>query len=389
MDPKKFFQNKSICSLPWTGFELEPKGNVKNCIISTEMLGNINDTPIRQIMSGAKNRKLKQDMLADGKPRNCAGCHLQETNRSALDSISSRLYYHKEVGAKVGLDIYDSVDNFSLRHVDLRWTNACNQACVYCGPSYSSKWATEMGEHIQSDKVARQDVKEYVFDNISSLTNVYLAGGEPMLMKENLEFLRLLKEKNSECTVRINTNLSSTDTGIFDLLCEFPNVHWIVSVEAIEREYEYIRHHGSWQAFNSNLQVINRLSHKITFNMLHFILNYRSLFGCVDHFKSLGFHDNSFVIGPLYGPAYHSLLNLPQSMVDDVCNTLQSHLDAGARGYLKNSYENILYYFRNTAWNKDIGRFLSETKKRDDRRGTDCRSVFPKLFEELDAHTLE
>ena len=389
MDPKKFFKNKSICTLPWTGFELEPNGDVKNCIISTEVLGNINSTPIRDIMDGAMNRRVKQDMLADRKPRNCSGCHLQETNRNALGSISSRLYYHKEVGAKTPMDTYDDVANFSLRHVDLRWTNACNQACVYCGPEYSSKWANEIGEHVRSDKAARQDVKDFVFDNISSLTNVYLAGGEPMLMKENLEFLRLLKEKNSECTVRINTNLSSTDTGIFDLLCEFPNVHWIVSVEAIEDEYEYIRHHGSWRAFNDNLRIINRLGHKISFNMLHFILNYKSLFGCVDYFKSMGFHDNSFIIGPLYQPRQHSLLNLPQPMIDDVCGMIQLQLDDKPEGCLKNSYENLLYYYKNTEWQKDIDFFLHKTKTRDERRGTDCRSVFPKLFKELDAHTLE
>ena len=389
MDAKKLITNKSMCSLPWTGFELEPNGNVKNCIISTEVLGNINDTSIKEIMNGAKNRQLKLDMLSDNKPKNCAGCHLQEKNRNSLGSISSRLYYLKEVGAKTDLSLYDSEDNFSLKHVDLRWTNACNQACVYCGPSYSSKWAQELNETIKSPKDARQDVKDFVFENIQGLTNVYLAGGEPMLMKENYEFLKLLKEKNKQCTVRINTNLSNTNTGIFDMLCEFPNVHWTISVEAMEHEYEYIRHHGSWKDFNENLGVINKLDHKISFNMLHFILNYESLFACVDYFKHLGFHDNSFIIGPLYGPPYHNLLNLPQPMVDSVCKTLEEHLAHKPQGYLKNSYENLLQYFTSTTWHKDISKFYNNTEVRDNRRGTDCRSVFPKLFKELDAYSLE
>ena len=77
MDAKKLITNKSMCALPWTGFELEPNGNVKNCIISTETLGNINTTPIKDIMHSAKNKKIKQDMLDDSKPKNCSGCHLQ------------------------------------------------------------------------------------------------------------------------------------------------------------------------------------------------------------------------------------------------------------------------------------------------------------------------
>ena len=68
MDAKKLLTNKSICVLPWTGFELEPNGSVKNCIISTEILGNINRTPIKNILGGSQNIQRKQQMLDDQKP---------------------------------------------------------------------------------------------------------------------------------------------------------------------------------------------------------------------------------------------------------------------------------------------------------------------------------
>ena len=83
--------------------------------------------------------------------------------------------------------------------------------------------------------------------------HVVITGGEPMLMKENLEFLQLLKKENPDCHIRVNTNLSTTMTGVFDLLCSFKNVHWTVSVESMGEEYEYIRHHGSWVDFDQNL----------------------------------------------------------------------------------------------------------------------------------------
>ena len=228
-----------------------------------------------------------------------------------------------------------------------------------------------------------------IFENIGSLQNVYLAGGEPMLMKENIEFLKLLKEKNPNCSIRVNTNLSTTQTGIFDLLCEFKNIHWTVSVEAIENEYEYIRYHGSWNDFQKNLQTINKLDHKISFNMLHFILNHASLFACVDYLRDKGFHDNSFIIGPLYTPRNMNILNLPGVMLDKVVERINKRLDDKPSGYLKNSYENLLAYYSNTPWKKNIQDFLVETEIRDKRRGTDCRTTFPKLFEELDAYTLE
>jgi organic radical activating enzyme len=114
---------------------------------------------------------------------------------------------------------------------------------------YSSKWAAELGKKVPHNQQSIDRVKEYVFSNIKNLTNVYLAGGEPLLMKQNQEFLELLYKENPDVTLRVNTNLSKTDTKIFDQLCQFKNVHWTVSVETIEQEYEYVRHHGNWQDF--------------------------------------------------------------------------------------------------------------------------------------------
>jgi len=389
VDAKDLLKNKSICTLPWTGFELEPSGTVKNCVISKTNLGTINKTNIKDIIHGKENIELKEAMLKGEMPANCAGCYRQEKNTTNLSSISSRLYYLKEVGAKTELTLYDDVKNFSLKHVDLRWTNSCNQACVYCGPEYSSKWAQELGEKVKSNKEARQEVKDYVFENITQLENVYLAGGEPMLMKENLEFLQLLKEKNPDCTIRVNTNLSTTKTGIFELLCSFKNVHWTVSVETIEEEYEYIRHLGSWKNFIANLETIRKLDHKISFNMLHFILNYDSIFDCVDYLKGKGFHDNSFIIGPLYGPDELNLLNLPGPMIDNVKSRLADRLALTPSGYLKNSYKNLLSYFSTTPWDKNISVFYEKTKLRDERRNVDSKKIFPNLYKELGAYTLE
>jgi len=389
VDAKDLLKNKSICTLPWTGFELEPSGTVKNCIISKTNLGTINKSNIKDIMHGKENIELKQSMLKDQKPHNCSGCYLQEKQTTNLSSISSRLYYLKELGTKTDLNFYDDTKNFALKHVDLRWTNSCNQACVYCGPEYSSKWAQELEEKVKSNKEARQEVKDYVFENITQLENVYLAGGEPMLMKENFEFLTLLKEKNPDCHIRVNTNLSTTATGIFDLLYSFKHVHWTVSVESIEEEYNYIRHHGDWNDFLQNLDVINNLDHKISFNMLHFILNYKSIHNCIDLLKGKGFHDNSFVAGPLYTPLHLNMLNLPLEMLNNVVQSLKNKLNEKPLGYLKNSYENLLKYYTTTKFEKNLKSFYYNLDKMDQRRNQNGRLIFTELFKELDAYTLE
>ena len=374
--------DKNFCVIPWTGFELEPNGHVRNCIISKDKIGNIYRNNIKDILQS--NTKIKEDMLNGKYPSSCDGCFLQEKHRAKdFESISSRLYYAKEIGPSISTTLFDSKNNFDLKHVDLRWSNACNQACVYCHPDYSSKWATELNKKIPHDQEQIQQVKEYVFKNVKNLKNVYLAGGEPMLMKPNQEFLELLYKENPDVNLRINTNLSKTNTRIFEQLCKFENVHWTVSIETIEEEYEYVRYHGDWTAFLENLKVIKKLPHKISFNMLYFILNYRSLFGCINYLQNLGFHNNSFVIGPLFTPPHLNILNLPKQILDQLKELLKEKINEKPGFLLENSYQNLLQYLTETKFYANIDVTKRELEKMDRRRNLDSKKVFPKLYQEV------
>jgi len=376
--------DKNFCVLPWTGFEIEPNGVVKNCIISKETIGNIHQNSIEDILQSKKNLEIKAQMLNKEFPNNCTGCYFQEKDRTtSFESISSRLYYAKELGPHINNKLLDKKDNFDLSHVDLRWTNHCNQACVYCYPEYSSKWATELGKTIKSDKQAKDQVKKYVFKNIKKLKNIYLAGGEPLLINENREFLKLLLEQNPDVHIRVNTNLSSTKTGVFELLCKFKNVHWTVSVESTDKEYEYIRYHGSWKDFIKNLKHIQTLNHKISFNMLYFILNYKSIFDCIDYFKSIGFHNNSFILGPLYAPLFLNVRHLPKNIKEEVITMFENKIAEQPGFYLQNSLENCLKYLTENGFNANIELTKQNIKKMDLRRKLDSEKVFPELYKEV------
>ena len=76
-------------------------------------------------------------------------------------------------------------------------------------------------------------------------------------------------------------------------------------------------------------------------------------------------------------------------MIRQVQVRLNSRLNHGAIGYLKNSYENLLAYYSSTLWQKNIGAFFEQTQIMDSRRGVDSTSVFKKLFDEINAETME
>jgi len=378
MNSKEYLTNRAFCPVPWTSIMYNFDGSIKNCIRSAAPIGNINNNSIEEILD--KDHRIKADMQTGQKFARCNPCYDLETDKNNFNIISDRVFYLKEL-RDVDNTLYDTM-NFALHTVDIRWSNLCNFACVYCGPEFSSKWASEQNIVINTpEDVKRQEFKQYIFDHAAQLKHVYLAGGEPLLMKENLEFLELLKQVNPDVNLRINTNLSHVDTHIFDLISEFKNVHWTVSVESMDQEFEYIRYGGSWQDFLDNLYTIKQFNHKISFNMLHFLLNHVSIFGCVDFLKSQGFHNNSFIIGALTGPEYLNVRHLPQNVLNSVKKILIDRLDKQPGYLLENSYQNMLLHL-DQPFDKNLAGAFEQLTEMDKRRKLDSRAIFKDLYKE-------
>lgn len=377
MTPRDMLTNPSFCPMPWTGLMYNFDGQIKNCIRSAGPLGDIKHQSIDQIL--IDNNQSRQQQIVDQQPvQTCQTCYNLERGKKGFDHISDRIFYIREL-KNIPVDTYQ-VGNFDLQTVDVRWTNLCNFACVYCGPEFSSRWSDELKiRPAVPDQQQLTDFKNYIYDHAGQLKHVYLAGGEPLLMKENLT---LLEKLNPDTSIRINTNLSKVDTRVFEAICEFPNVHWTVSVETQTQEFEYIRHGGSWQDFLDNLNKINQLGHKISFNMLHFLLNYNSIFDCVDFLKAQGFHNNSFVIGALLTPEYLNIRHLPQNVLNSVKNKLQDRIDQKPGYLLEDSYRNMLHYI-DIPFEKNIMQSIDKLSELDQRRGVDSKATFKDLYKDI------
>jgi len=378
MTPRDMLTNPLFCPMPWTGLMYNFDGTVKNCIRSAGPLGNIKDQPIEQILVG--NNQSRQQQIVDQKPvETCQTCYDLERGKKGFDHISDRIFYIREL-KNTPVDTYQ-VGNFDLQAVDVRWTNLCNFACVYCSPEFSSRWSEELKiRRNVPDQQQLTDFKNYIYDHAGQLKHVYLAGGEPLLMKENLT---LLEKLDPNVNIRINTNLSKVDTRVFEAVCKFPNVHWTVSVETQAEEFEYIRHGGSWPDFLDNLAIIKQLDHKISFNMLHFLLNYQSIFDCVDFLTAQGFHNNSFIIGALLTPEYLNIRHLPEDVLNSVKSKLQDRIDQKPGYLLEDSYRNMLHYI-DTPFEKNIKQSIDRLSELDQRRGIDSRAIFEDFYKRCD-----
>ena len=379
MDAKTALTNGVFCPMPWTGLMYNFDGSVKNCIRSAGKLGDIKHHTIEQILTGPVNLDTQAKMLDNSPGRDCHTCYDLERGKRQFDIVSDRIFYIRE-HKSTPFDTY-SLGKHDLQTLDVRWSNLCNFACVYCGPEFSSRWAAELGTHqvVPSEDQIKK-FKAYVFDHASRLKHVYMAGGEPLLIKENLELLEVLKRENPKVNLRINTNLSRVNTQIFEMICGFENVHWTISVETQGAEFEYIRYGSSWQDFQDNLGIVQQLNHKISFNMLYFLLNFRSLFACIDYLRNQGFHPNSFVIGALLGPLYLNIRHLPWCVLQSTEQILESRINERSGYLLEDSYQNLLHYIRQP-FDKDLSGSLARLQALDARRGLDSRKIFGELYD--------
>ena len=308
------------CPLPWTGIAVNPDGSVRNCAMSQRTLGNLKTASIDSILEGESNQHIRNSLKSGTWPVSCQMCEQRETVDPEFSNRAYQLKLHQDVAV-------DYNGAHALTQLDLRWSNTCNYACVYCGPYFSSLWAAEMGEQVNAGRTTFDQLKEYTYDKLAGLQEVYLAGGEPLMIRENGELLDRLYAVNPDCLVRITTNLSNLKTGVYAKIKQFKNVQWEVSVEAVGKQFEYIRYPGVWSELESNLkQLITEWpQEQIGLTMNYFLLNANSIIETGQYLINLGFDENRVAVHYLTDPKFLDARNLNEKYLEQTRDYLNSY----------------------------------------------------------------
>ena len=386
MNHNDYWNNDAFCPMPWGAIYVDPAGSVDHCCISSNYLGNVNKHTVETIVGNKKNITIKSEMLAGKKSTGCYKCYSPDGSPGADYLRNSQL---REFETWLpDFSIYDNPENFQLQYADLRMRNTCNYACVYCGPGFSSTWASELGQFVNTNNTSIDSVLEFFYNNITTIKKVYLAGGEPLLIKENEQLLERLLEVNPDCSLLVNTNLSVIKGNrIFDLITKFNNVQWLVSVDDIEQRYNYIRHPGDWNVFSNNLDILNRTTpkkHHIFFNMVYTALNAKSIFNCIRFLLKSGYAKNPGFINLAYVnggqvPTWLDPRALPKLYLDQVRLILDNYPKTGFARF-DTGLEHLKLSL-NTPVNIPSGRNLfDELDKLDQRRNLDSKSVFSDIY---------
>lgn len=138
--------------------------------------------------------------------------------------------------------------------LDYNVGNTCNAACIMCDPGSSSLWQAELGQEFL---ITNNPIKQL---DLSKLRRIYLVGGEPFLIKETKNMLLNIKQQQGtleNLEVECQTNGSNfKNNQIMSLLHECKKVTIKISMDAVGKEYEYIRHPLKWQTIDENFEFL-------------------------------------------------------------------------------------------------------------------------------------
>lgn len=336
----------------------------------------------KNLTNHSHKRNIRNEMLAGKKPTECGYCWKStQTQDRIIQSSKSYNWRNKKITSDVSIPKY----------LEVSFSNVCNLACSYCGPSFSSVWQAEIEQYgayanghntIYNKQIPNNQENPYVDafwkwwpelkDNIEVLR---ITGGEPLMSKHTYKLL----EQSPNIKITINTNLC-VDDKLLDKFCNaaknIKRLDIAVSGESTGARAEYARHGLDYKKFLYNLSVIqNRLPHA----QIMIMSVYNSL--CVstfeDFLKDVKYRIPTALlsVSRLETPNFfsHQLIDKDQKL---------SSLE-----YVKYNFGGEAYYrlkniindeqtFNKTQLFADLKTFTDEF---DTRRGTHFNSTFPEI----------
>jgi len=133
---------------------------------------------------------------------------------------------------------------YGLQFLEMSTSNVCNQQCVMCSSSFSSKWnkIEELFNRSPSKTYSFSDKDiEKVIKVLPRLKKLMLKGGEPFADQRNLIILEALSIVNPDCKLVIVTNGQRVSKGFINVLKKLTNVNVRVSIDGLGKRYEWIR----------------------------------------------------------------------------------------------------------------------------------------------------
>lgn len=318
----------TFCAYPFNTIFLGSDGKIKPCCSSSAELGDINTTPIKEIINGSLAREIRESIVNETWHATCGQCY-------RLEKYGART---ERTGVLYKFDEFKEAtpDTFVLQKLDFRWSNTCNLACNYCYEYFSSQWSHIKGIKINSNKdTAEKELFALIDEQKGTIENINLLGGEPLLQKQNQKLFDMLPDKGYYILTNLSLDLKKNQLG--QKLISMPNVNWGVSFENIGSKYEHVRHGAKWEALLNNLEYLKVHGKQV---------NAHPLYCAYSAFDLLELYDWYNDIDVFTGIYWCAIQNLPGQNVFTLPNDLKKRAIT--------ELENVILKYENSKYAESI-----------------------------------
>lgn len=438
----------TFCALPWIHLATRPNGDARLCCVTNASGASTGDHTVglvkkengkpanfgRETPLESFNNEYMRDVrltMLDGKiPASCTKCFEEESN----GVVSKRLWEMYEWN-RDGLDFNKLIDETDetgkvppvIRYLDLRLGHTCNLKCVMCSPHDSSRWLQDYDKLVDktSSKIVIKQVefdkKEFnntwyekpefwddVFEQIPNITQLYFAGGEPLMIKEHRIFLDEIIKRGyaKNISLRYNSNGIFVNEDIINVWSQFKQVRYAFSIDGNFDRNHYIRFPTNWEDIERSLWLMDSAPDNVhcaiacavqVFNVKHIIefakWKLSQGFKKINKFKLDEYETGGGIINLhlLYIPTFLSARILPQEdkeqLVKDFADFKQWLWDNYRQDdnfwhdnpYGWKRWEGILKFVMAEDHTHLLPDFKEYVNNLDDIRSTDAKTIFPEL----------
>jgi len=315
----------TFCPIPWNFQAVRSNGDIRVCCqanISDEQgvlrksdgtSFNAKDGSLEVARNSTLMKEIRKDMLNGAWNAACTRCQQEESA-----GLNSRRKYEREQWSLKMEEAQQltsddgtlNTEESPVRYYDLRFGNLCNLKCRMCGPTDSSLWYEDWqeltgldtfkdtsgvvklerkGERWVTDAYDWHYSEEFwkdIENNLSNIQHIYMAGGEPLLIKRHYDFLEKCRDRDvaKNITLEYNTNTTQLPEKVLKLWTHFKQVRVGASIDGFGAVAEYQRFPSKWESVYNNLRTLNAQPSNILV-WLAFTVTVHNIFHIVDFMK--------------------------------------------------------------------------------------------------------
>ena len=275
--------SSTYCLYPFTNLNSNTEGSVKLCCSINENIHatgkdgeelNFGTHNVEDIWNSDYMINVRKQMLNGERPKACEVCWKLED--SGIQSSRQSAFIELKDWAKP--KDYQTSHPPLPQSLELRLGNFCNLRCNSCWSLSSDRVANERRKIQQTDDIMPYWLrKEWDYeldldgkanwvwwennefiDSIKKLApklkRLYLTGGEPTLIKRNIEIMQIILDTgNTDCYIALTTNLTQWNEIFYNTMSRFKHGEIQISIDHVHDKNEYIRYPTKWENIEKNI----------------------------------------------------------------------------------------------------------------------------------------